>query len=251
MTGVILKNSGNWFMPISFSDRVTVTNLKILGYRANADGIDIYSSRDVTVQGCFVRTVDDLIAIKSRIRTGNVVTDSDKVRNVVVRGNRFWNETGTAMQIGTEVGPDISSVSFVNNEVIRDLARGTSEGIYLSGSGTVSNVQFEGNKIDRTGNQFDTGGASRVIYAFIRHSLWEAAADKTRPLGKIRDIQFSDTTVTTSPENPKLLIQLEGVSESSDIEDVRFSNVTVNGKPLSKANAVVEEKFATKITGLP
>lgn len=42
-----------------------VTNVKLLGYRANSDGIDICNSRNVTVQGCFVRTLDDLIVVKT------------------------------------------------------------------------------------------------------------------------------------------------------------------------------------------
>lgn len=248
---VILKNSGGWFMPIQFSDRVSVTNLKILGYRANSDGIDIYSSRDVTVQGCFIRTVDDVIVIKSRIRTGTVATDSDTVKNVIVRGNRLWNETGVAMNIGNEIGADISSVTFIDNDVIHDLGQGATQGIYLAGSGTVSNIRYEGNRIDRTGNLFDYGAASYVVYAYIRHSLWEAAIDKTRPLGKIRGVIFSNIQVTTSPQTPKVRIQVQGASDESDIEGVKFENFTVNGKPLAKSNTVVEEKFASKISGLP
>jgi len=30
---------------------VTVQNVKLLGYRANSDGIDIWNSRDMTVDG--------------------------------------------------------------------------------------------------------------------------------------------------------------------------------------------------------
>ena len=149
------------------------------------------------------------------------------------------------------MGADISGVTFSDNDVIRDLARGADEGINLAGSGTVSNIRFEGNRIDRTGNLNDSGGAGRVIYAYIQHSQWEAAADKTRPLGKIRDVIFSNTQVTMSPQNPKLRIVLQGASDESDIEDVKFENITVNGKPLAKSNTVVEEKFASKITGLP
>ncbi len=251
LEGVVLKNSGSWFMPISNSDRISVTNLKILGYRANSDGIDIYSSRDVTIQGCFVRTVDDVIVVKSKIKSGTVATEGDKVKNVVVRGNRLWNETGSAMKIGTEVGADISSVSFINNDVIRDLARGATEGIYLAGSGTVSNVRFEGNVIDRTDNQYDYSGESKGIFVYIRPSDWEASADKSRPLGKVRGVLFSNTQVETSPQNPKLRIQLDGASTQSDIQDVKFENISVNGKPLSKSNSAVEEKFATAIVGLP
>ena len=248
---VILRYSGNWFMPIFFSDRVEVSNLKILSYRANSDGIDIYSSRDVSVQGCFIRTVDDVITVKSKSKTPNVVTETDKVNRVTVSGNRLWNETGTAMVIGTAVGADISGVTFSNNDVIHDLARGASEGINLAGSGTVSNIRFENNRIDRSSNQIDAPGASRVIYVYIQHSQWEAAADKSKPLGKVRDILFSNTQIALPPQDPKIRIDLEGASDQSNIEGVRFENITVNGKPLTKADTLVNEKFASKIAGLP
>jgi polygalacturonase len=155
------------------------------------------------------------------------------------------------MVIGTAVGADISGVTFSNNDVIRDLARGADEGINLAGTGTVSNIRFENNKIDRSGNQIDSGGASRAIYVYIQHSQWEAAADKNKPLGKIRDVTFSNTQIALPPQSPKLRIDLQGASEQSDIEGVQFQNVTVNGKPLSKSNTLVNEKFASKISGLP
>ncbi len=248
---LILKNSGNWFMPIFYSDRISVTNMKILGYRANSDGIDITSSRDVTVEGCFIRTVDDVIVVKTKLRKGTTATESDKVNNIVVRGNRLWNETGGALKIGTEVSADISGVTFTDNDVIRDLARGATEGIYLAGSGTVSNVRFENTRTDRTGNAFDKNGATWVVFAYIRPSEWESNADRNRPLGKIRNIVFSNTQVTTSPQTAKVRIDLLGASESSDIENVKFENFTVNGKPLLKSNILLNEKFATQITGLP
>jgi hypothetical protein len=203
------------------------------------------------VEGCFIRTVDDVITVKSKTQTPNVVAPTDVVSNVVVNGNRLWNETGTAMVIGTAVGADISGVTFSNNDVIRDLARGADEGINLAGTGTVSNIRFENNKIDRSGNQIDSGGASRAIYVYIQHSQWEAAADKNKPLGKIRDVTFSNTQIALPPQSPKLRIDLQGASEQSDIEGVQFQNVTVNGKPLSKSNTLVNEKFASKISGLP
>ena len=63
--GVILRDSSTWNLPIRESDRVIVENVKILGYRANSDGIDICNSRDVTVRNCFLRTLDDLIVVKT------------------------------------------------------------------------------------------------------------------------------------------------------------------------------------------
>ena len=59
--GVIFRDSSVWTIPIRRSDRVTVKNAKLLGYRANSDGIDLCNSRDVTIEDCFIRTLDDLI----------------------------------------------------------------------------------------------------------------------------------------------------------------------------------------------
>ena len=70
--GVILRDSSTWTIPIRQSDRVTVKNVKLLGYRANSDGIDICNSRDVTVDSCFIRTLDDLIVVKSDKGQGEV-----------------------------------------------------------------------------------------------------------------------------------------------------------------------------------
>ena len=63
--GIVLRDSSTWTIPIRQSDRVTVRNVKLLGYRANSDGIDVCNSRDVRIEGCFIRTLDDLIVVKT------------------------------------------------------------------------------------------------------------------------------------------------------------------------------------------
>ena len=42
LEGVILRDSSTWTIPIRRSERVMVKNVKLLGYRANSDGIDIW-----------------------------------------------------------------------------------------------------------------------------------------------------------------------------------------------------------------
>jgi polygalacturonase len=85
LEGVVLRDSSTWNIPIRQSDRVTVKNVKVLGYRANSDGIDICNSRDVLVEDCFLRTLDDLIVVK---------TDQGKgeARHIVARNCVLWNE---------------------------------------------------------------------------------------------------------------------------------------------------------------
>lgn len=67
LEGVILRDSSTWTIPIRRSQKVTVENVKLIGYRANSDGIDICNSQDVTVKNCFIRTLDDLVVLRKRI----------------------------------------------------------------------------------------------------------------------------------------------------------------------------------------
>ncbi len=111
--GVVLRDSSTWTIPIRQSDRVTVENVKILGYRANSDGIDICNSRDVTVRGCFLRTLDDLVVVKTNGTQG-------EARRIVVRDCVLWNEVAHALSIGAELRQNVDDVLLTNCDVIHD-----------------------------------------------------------------------------------------------------------------------------------
>ncbi len=250
--GIILQDAGTWTIQARYSDRVTLSNLKLLGYRANTDGVDIVSSRDVTVQGCFIRTLDDVISLKTISQQPDTVTETDEIRNVVVKGNVFWGEVAHVLTIGTQVEAYVNRVTFQDNDIIHYLGRDPPLTIDLSGSATVGNVRFENIRVDTTGNPFDKNGQSPLIDLYIiKNTAWQRAADLSRPLGKIRGVLFSNIQVTTSKTSPKVRIRVLGSDDASNIQDVKFENITVNGRPLSKSNTVVVERFADHITGLP
>jgi hypothetical protein len=114
LEGVILRDASTWTVPIRQSDRVRVKNMKLLGYRANSDGIDICNSRDVTVEGCFIRTLDDLIVVKTDRGQG-------EARRIVAKDCVLWNEVAHALSIGAELREDVDDVCFTNCDVIHDL----------------------------------------------------------------------------------------------------------------------------------
>jgi polygalacturonase len=206
------------------------------------------------VKGCFVRTLDDLIVIKTVLHDAKVRADSDKVNNVLVQGNVLWNEVGHALSIGAEVQADVSNVAFMDNDVIHDLGREWPLRIFLSGSGTVSTTHFQDIRIDSTGNQYATGGRSNLIDLSVVDTSWRAEADRSRPLGKIQVTIFRNIqSVLSKPGTPSLKAQIDlvGASENSDVEGVKFDNIVINGQPLSKSNSIVVQRFATKVTGLP
>ena len=252
LEGVILQDPGTWTMPMWYSDHVSVSNIKLLGYRVNSDGMDIISSRDVTVQGCFIRTLDDNITIKTIARDPNNRTPEDEANNIVVQGNILWVQGAHGLTVGTQEEAPVNAVTFNNIDIIHSLGRTPTLSIELNGSADVINTRFQNIRIDSSGNGFDKAGVNDLLLLNIsKGSIWQRQADASRPLGKMRGVLLKNIQVRTSPTTSKVRIQLTGASEASDIEDVKFENVIVNGKPLSKANAVVMEKFATNVTGLP
>lgn len=252
LEGIIFQDAGIWTMPMQYSDHVSVSNVKLLGYRVNSDGMDITSSSNVTIRDCFIRTFDDSITIKTIARNANSPTPQDAARNIVVQGNVLWVEGAHGLTIGTQEEATVNTVTFSNIDIIRAIGRTPTLAIDQSGSAEVGNVRFENIRIDASGNPFDKAGVNDFVALLIyKNAVFQRQTDINRQLGKMRGVLFNNVQIKTSPTSPKVRIQVVGASDTSNIQDVKFDNVTVNGHPLSKANTVVVEKFATQVTGLP
>ncbi len=206
--GVIFRDSSVWTIPIRRSDRVTVKNVKLLGYRANSDGVDICNSRDVTVEGCFIRTLDDLIVVKadkgqgpsSRIRASKCV---------------LWNEVAHALSVGAEIREDVNDVLFEDCDVIHDKGREWTLRVFHCDAARVSNVRFENIRIEES---------PRLISLWIGKFVWTRDPER----GHIQDVTFKDIVATA--DRPR--IELTGFDAGHAVSDVMFQNVRINGRPL-------------------
>lgn len=210
LEGVILRDASTWNIPIRQSDRVTVRNVKILGYRANSDGIDICNSRHVTVENCFIRTLDDLIVVKSDKGQG-------EVKHIVARGCVLWNQVAHALSVGAEIRENVDDVLFADCDVIHDQGREWSLRIYHCDAARVSNVRFENIRIEE---------ARKCISVWIGKAVW--TRDQER--GHIQGVVFKDIRASGDP----LSVELVGGDEQHVIEDVLFENVVLNGKPVTR-----------------
>ena len=220
--GVILRDSSTWNLPIRQSDRINISNVKVLGYRANSDGIDVCNSRDVVIDGCFLRTLDDLIVIKTDRGQG-------PVHQVVAKNCVLWNQVAHALSIGAELRENVDDVSFSHCDVIHDTGREWTLRVYHCDGALVSHIRFEDIRIEQS---------TRPI------SLWVGAAKWSRDeeRGNIRDVTFQDIRgVAAVP----LDIELQGYDATHDIAGVHFQDVQCNGQPLTRAevrtNAFVQD----------
>lgn len=210
LEGVILRDASSWTIPIHQSDRVQVSNVKLLGHRANSDGIDICNSRDVTVENCFIRTLDDLIVVKSNKGQG-------EVQHIVAKGCVLWNQVAHALSVGAELQENVTDVLFTDCDVIHDQGREWSLRVYQCDAARVSNIRFENIRIEE---------ARKFISVWIGKAVW--THDQER--GHIQGVVFKDIRAAGRP----LTVELVGFDAQHAIEDVLFQHVMLNGKPLTR-----------------
>ena len=216
LEGVVFRDSSTWNIPIRRSDRVTVRNVKILGYRANSDGIDICNSRDVTVEDCFIRTLDDLIVVKTD-------RDAGEARRIVARHCVLWNEVAHALSVGAELRENVDDVLFTDCDVIHDKGREWTLRVYHCDSARITNIRFENLRIEES---------PRLMSLWIDKAFW--TRDEQR--GHIDGVAFRDIAAPASSR-----IELKGFDAEHAIENVLFHNVTFGGERLGVSDIQANE----------
>ncbi len=222
LEGVLFRDSSTWNIPIRRCDRVTVRQVKILGYRANSDGIDICNSRDVTVEDCFIRTLDDLIVVKTDRGAG-------EAQRIVARNCVLWNEVAHALSVGAELRENVDDVLFTDCDVIHDKGREWTLRVYHCDSARISNIRFENLRIEES---------SRLISLWIDKAVW--TRDEQR--GHIDGVIFRDIAAPAAAR-----IELKGFDAQHAIENVLFHNVTIGGRPVIDSDVLVND-FVRDVT---
>jgi Glycosyl hydrolases family 28 len=212
---VSIVHSPLWSVRLNDCDRVHVRGVFIssdLEKGVNADGIDIVSSRNVTIADSIIETADDAIVLKAIARDGQPARPTE---NVTVT-NCVLTSSSTALMIGTETEADIRHVLF-NNCVIRNSNKGF--GINVQDGATVSDVIVSNVTIE-TGRRHWNWWGSAEMCKFVLKKRTTASR-----LGAIRDI-IVDNVVA----RPRGTSTITGHAERP-IENVRLSNIDVTMLP--------------------
>ena len=224
--GIVLNDSSTWTMPVRRSERVVVRNVKVFGHRPNSDGIDICNSRDVKVEGCFLRTLDDLVVVKTDKGQGEVT-------GVRVSGCVLWNQVAHALSIGAELRENVSDVVFADCDVIHDIGREWTLRIFHCDDAVISNVRFERIRIEES---------RRLISLWIGKAVWS----KDQQRGHIQDVSFEEITAVGNPAT----VEVKGFDDAHRVERVRFKGVVVNGKALTLED-VQHQAFSDDVVVAP
>lgn len=243
---VILSNGVSWqLVPIN-SERLRVRNLKIVSDNGGDDGIDLVRSRDVVVDGVFVRTKDDCIAVKTNFD----YPPEAGTENVLVKNGVFWNAAwGNALEIGFELRSTfVRNLRFVDSDILH-VESGAVLSIHNGDTATVQDVTFENLRIEDARQKLFDVAIFYTQYSVDQpadrqererrylHGAWdgvlalapEEVAAHAAFRGHVRDVRFRDIHVVDGSLPYSLFW---GYDAGHTIDGVTIENLTFHGRPL-------------------
>lgn len=224
ISGITLRGSWGWTIVLAGCDHVKVSNVKICNGRVmNDDGINPVNSQHVTIEGCFIRSDDDCIAMKG-MGYGKRNVEDIRVQNCVL-----WCDRARIFLLGHE-----SRAEFMRNITVRDcdiIHYGFTPFLVEPGEEmTIEDVLFEDMRVNC---ERPSEGPQRGPFALIRLNPTINQYMKDKTPGRIRRLHFKDITVSGDGAE-SAQIYVGGYDEQHMVENVTFENVTRNGEPVKE-----------------
>ena len=239
--GLALQDSGFWNLHLYRCDGVVIEGLRITAPTSghilgpSTDGIDIDSSRNVTVRKCFIAVNDDNIALKgSKGPFADQDKDSPPVENIVVEDCEFGDGNGV-ITCGSEativrhVRVRNCTVAGRTNLLTLKLRPDTPQhysdividGVKLSGTGRIFQVAPWTQFFDLKGQPAPRRTVEQITIKNV--------AGEYRTLGSLRG-NPGDTIRGITLENIVLKLDDEKLALGV-VQNVALKNVLVNGRP--------------------
>jgi hypothetical protein len=218
--GIHFINPPHYTVYIGGSDRVLVKNIKSFSCEGWSDGIDMMSSKNVTVEGVFLRTSDDCVAIYGRRWDYNGNTE-----NILIQNSVLWADVAHPTMIGTHGdyyndGNIIENITFRNIDI---LEHHEPQSNYLGcmtinagDKNTVKDVRYENIRVE----QFENGRLFDI-------RVFKNGDYNPAPGNRIMNIYFKDISYNGNGEHPAQII---GYDEERVVNGVTIQNLKINGK---------------------
>ena len=234
---VTITHSPFWLINPVLSKSVTVRGVTCHSMGPNSDGCDPESCKNVLIEDCVFDTGDDCIAIKSgRNADGRRVGVASE--NIIVSNCEMRAGHGGVV-MGSELSGGISNVFVENCRMSSpDLERGIRIKTNAMRGGSVENLNVRDLEIGTVKDlivinfyyeEGENGPFTPVVRGIYIHNIHCANADRVMDLrgfrhAPIRDIRLVDIEVDKAASPSRI----------SNVKDMVFSRVTVNGVPVSK-----------------
>jgi alpha-L-fucosidase len=219
--GIIISPPGGAVL-IAQSENVQIANIKSISARKWGDGIDVFCSRNVLIEGVFMRNSDDCIAVYGH--RWNYYGD---VKNITVRNSTLWADVAHPILVGTHgdsQNPDtLDGLQFNNLDILEHReAQIDYQGcmsLNAGDSNLIRNVRFENIRVE----DFQEGQLVNLRVMFNKMY-------NTSPGRGIENVLFKDITYNGTHAN---LSVIAGYDDTRNIKNVVFENLKINGRVIS------------------
>jgi len=175
LENLILLDPLGWTIHLSASEDIDVRNVRVIGWRANSDGLDIEYSSRVRVRNCFWRTNDDCIAVKAIYPPGVQNIPFEEMINPETLGGHkvdripgstmgditisncvLWNDSGgQGFEIGFELRIDhIRGVTIRDSDIIH-VTGGGAFTIHNGDRAHIEDILIENVRVENTDRLID------------------------------------------------------------------------------------------------
>lgn len=220
--GVTMLNPNGYSVTLGMTDNAVVRNIHSFSSIGWGDGIDVFCSNNVLIEGVFMRNSDDCVAIYAHRWNywGNTT-------NVTLRDSTLWADTAHPINVGTHGNSDnpevIENLQFRNVDVLdhreyQILYQGTIA-LNPGDNNLVQDVLVDDFRVE----DFRKG-------QFINMRVMYNSKYNTAPGRGIRNVTIQNMVYNGNHSN---LNVMTGYDEERTISFVNFMNLTVNGKSIS------------------
>lgn len=223
IAGPIVRNPKHYTLLCGQSTGLTVSNIKTFSAGSWTDGLDHMSCSDVRIDGVFLRTSDDSIAIY-----GHRWEYSGDARNYLITNSTLWADVAHPINIGihgNDKKPEVlENITFRNIDILgHDEDDRNYQGVMAITDGDdnlVRNVLFEDFRID----SIEEGMLFNIRTVF--NEKYSLSPGRGVENVTIRNVRFKGGDINRSV--------IAGYSTDRMVRGVTIENVTVAGKPLKR-----------------
>jgi hypothetical protein len=220
VSDIFIKNTRGWTNTLTNCRNGSYRNVKVFGFEGiySTDGINPVSSKNFTIDNCFMRCRDDCVAIKSP--NYDLSVDSVYVTNCVMVG---WS-CSDGVTLGFELnGGPVQNVVVKNCDILYARGGGRTEGhsafsIVCDGPASVENILFEDIRVEE-----------QIEFKNLELIVTPGTYYGDDPPGHIKNVKMKNV----SWENATKPFIISGFSAENRVENITFENCTVGGKALS------------------
>ncbi|MBN2164764.1 MAG: hypothetical protein JW717_00640 [Marinilabiliaceae bacterium] len=223
--GPIFINPSHYTIYGGASTGLNLHNIKSFACKPWTDGIDLMSCSNVVVDGVFLRTSDDCIAIY-----GHRWDFYGSARNIQIKNSTLWADVAHPTNIGVHGnaqadGDTIENVLFQNIDILEHdedtrIAQGCF-GISAGDNNLVRNIKYENIRID----DFEEGMLLK-FQVFYSEKYGHAAGRG------IHDVVLKDIHYNGYSANPS---EIFGYTEDRNVKNIRIEGLKINGQVIENA----------------